>query len=98
MIAAIDAYSVCVLVISLGVLVARYVRHDPPIFPYVLIAAACAASALFARADAFLAAFSLNSAALFLFLACLLAPHRRDWRRRGLSRRKKRGSVEELAG
>lgn len=85
MIAAIDAYSVCVLVISLGVLVARYVRHDPPIFPYVLIAAACAASALSARADAFLAAFSLNSAALFLFLVCLLAPHSKGWSRRGLA-------------
>lgn len=37
-----DVYSVALLLVSLTVFVIRYIRQDPPIMPYLVIACVCA--------------------------------------------------------
>lgn len=82
MITLIDVHSIGLLLISLGVFLVRYVRQDPPIQPYVVIALVCALGNWLGDRGAELAAVVLLTAASFLFLACLLQPLRSEWRRK----------------
>jgi hypothetical protein len=80
MITVFDVYSVTLLLVSLTVFVIRYVRQDPPIMPYLVIACVCAVGNWLGDKGGGWAAMSLLVAASFLFLACLLAPYREKWR------------------
>ncbi|MGE0408838.1 MAG: XrtV sorting system accessory protein [Amphiplicatus sp.] len=81
MLSVFDIYSVGLLIISLIVFVIRYVRQDPPIVPYLVIACVCAVGNWLGEMGGGWAAMSLLIAASFLFLSCLLAPHRARWRK-----------------
>lgn len=80
MITVFDVYSVSLLLISLTVFVIRYVRQDPPIMPYLVIACVCGVGNWLGDKGGGWAAMSLLVAASFLFLGCLLAPYREKWR------------------
>jgi hypothetical protein len=78
MITVFDVYSVALLLVSLSVFVVRYIRQDPPIMPYLVIACVCAVGnwmGNFEDAWTKWGAMSLLTAASFLFLTCLLAPY-----------------------
>jgi hypothetical protein len=75
MISVFDVYSISLLVISLIVFVVRYVRQDPPIMPYLVIACVCAVGNWLGDLGGGWAAMSLLVAASFLFLSLLLAPY-----------------------
>ncbi|NWG71689.1 MAG: hypothetical protein HXY23_08805 [Parvularculaceae bacterium] len=78
-----DVYSVALLLVSLTVFVIRYIRQDPPIMPYLVIACVCAVGNWMGNlADAWTkwGAMSLLVAASFLFLTCLLAPYHKALR------------------
>ena len=78
MITVFDIYSVALLLVSLTVFVVRYIRQDPPILPYLVIACVCAVGNWMGNFDdawARWGAMSLLVAASFLFLTCLLAPY-----------------------
>lgn len=84
MVSIFDAYSVGLLVISLVLFVVRYIRQDPPILPYLVIACVCAVGNWLGGIGGGWAAMALLVAASFLFLACLLSPSREAWRRRDM--------------
>jgi hypothetical protein len=78
MITVFDIYSVALLLVSLTVFVIRYIRQDPPIMPYLVIACVCAVGIWMGNFDdtwTKWGAMSLLTAASFLFLTCLLAPY-----------------------
>ena len=79
MITVFDIYSVSLLLISLGVFVVRYVRQEPPIMPYLVIACVCAVGNWLGDLGGGWAALSLLVAASFLFLSLLIAPYRAKW-------------------
>jgi hypothetical protein len=80
MISVFDIYSVGLLVISLAVFIVRYIRQDPPIMPYLVIACVCAVGNWLGEMGGGWAAMSLLIAASFLFLSCLMMPQRTQWR------------------
>jgi hypothetical protein len=80
MITVFDVYSVSLLLVSLTVFIVRYVRQDPPIMPYLVIACVCAVGNWLGDKGGGWAAMSLLVAASFLFLGCFLAPYRARWR------------------
>lgn len=82
MITVFDIYSLGLLVTSLILFVVRYVRQDPPIMPYLIIACVCAVGTWLGDMGGGWAAFSLLVAASFLFLSCVFAPERSHWRRK----------------
>jgi hypothetical protein len=88
MISIFDIYSVGLLVVSLAVFVIRYVRHEPPILPYLVIACVCAVGNWLGETGGGLGAVALLVAASFLLLACLLTPDRKAWERQSLFPRK----------
>lgn len=75
-----DVYSLSLLVISLAVFFVRYVRQDPPIMPYLVIACVCAVGNWLGENGGDWAAIALLTAASFLFLSCLFSPARAQWR------------------
>jgi hypothetical protein len=79
MITVFDIYSVSLLLISLTVFVVRYIRQDPPITPYLVIALVCAVGNWLGELGGGWAAMSLLVAASFLFLSLLIAPWREKW-------------------
>ncbi len=81
MITVFDVFSVSLLLISLSVFVVRYIRQDPPIMPYLVIACVCAVGNWLGDAGGGWAAMALLVAASFLFLGCLLSPWRAEWRK-----------------
>ncbi|HOP19349.1 MAG TPA: hypothetical protein PK585_04640 [Amphiplicatus sp.] len=81
MITVFDVYSVGLLLASLAVFVVRYIRRDPPIMPYLVIACVCGVGNWLGELGGGWAAFSLLVAASFLFLGCLFHPDRQGWRR-----------------
>jgi len=80
MITIFDIYSVGLLIASLAVFIVRYIRQDPPIMPYLVIACVCAVGNWLGELGGGWAAMSLLVAASFLFLSCLLVPYRKQWR------------------
>ncbi|HXI87612.1 MAG TPA: hypothetical protein VNH64_09145 [Parvularculaceae bacterium] len=82
MISVFGIYSVGLLVVSLVLFVIRYVRQDPPVMPYLVIACVCAVGNWLGDLGGGWAAMALLVAASFLFLSCLLYPE--QVRRRGV--------------
>lgn len=76
MISFFDVFSLGLLVVSLSVFFIRYVKQDPPIMPYLLIACVCAVGNWLGEAGGGEAALMLLIAASFLFLALVLTPYR----------------------
>lgn len=76
MISFFDIYSLSLLVVSLSVFFIRYVKQDPPIMPYLLIACVCAVGNWLGEAGAGDTALMLLIAASFLFLALVVTPYR----------------------
>lgn len=74
MISVFDIYSVSLLIVSLSLFVVRYLRQDPPILPYLVIACVCAVGNWLGELGGGWAAMALLVAASFLFLSCLLYP------------------------
>ena len=71
-----DVYSLGLLTIALSVFFIRYVRQDPPILPYLVIACVCAVGNWLGNAGGGYAALALLVAASFLFLGCVLTPYK----------------------
>ena len=78
MITIFDIYSLTLLAVSLVLFVLRFVRQEPPIMPYLVIAMTCAVGNWLGNLGAEYGALSLLTAASFLFLGCLLYPRWRD--------------------
>lgn len=79
MITVFDFYSVGLLLISLTVFLVRFLRQDPPITPYLVIACVCAVGNWLGETGGGWAAMMLLIAASFLFLACVFAPGREEY-------------------
>lgn len=77
MISIFDIYSVTLLIVSLAQFVIRYVRQEPPVMPYLIIACVCAVGAWLGNSGGGWAAWTLLVAASFLFLSCVIYPHHR---------------------
>lgn len=80
MISFFDVYSLALLVVSLAVFFMRYVRQDPPVTPYLVIACVCAVSNWLGDSLGGWPALVLLISASFLFLACLFRPGKSEWR------------------
>ena len=78
MISFFDIYSLALLITSLVLFVIRYVRQEPPVFPYLVIALTCAVGNWLGEAGGEYGAIALLTAASFLFLGCILYPRWRD--------------------
>ena len=89
MITIFDIYSVGLLIASLAVFIVRYIRQDPPIMPYLVIACVCAVGNWLGELGGGWAAMSLLVAASFLFLSCLLMPYRKQWREKAAEAERK---------
>ncbi len=76
-----DVYSISLLLVSLTIFVVRYMREEPPVMPYLVIACTCAVGNFLGEAGGGIGAFMLLVAASFLFLGCLFYPHMRGQRR-----------------
>lgn len=76
MISFFDVYSLGLLAVSLSVFFIRYVRQDPPVTPYLVIACVCAVGNWLGNAGGGHAALALLIAATFLFLGCVFTPYR----------------------
>jgi hypothetical protein len=73
-----DIYSVSLLIVSLIQFVVRYVRQEPPVMPYLVIACVCAVGNWLGNMGGGWAAWALLVAASFLFLSCVIAPNHRS--------------------
>jgi len=73
-----DIYAAILLVASLSIFVVRYIRAEPPVLPYLVIAATCGAGNWLGEAVSPFAGLCLLIAASFLFLSCLIYPHIRS--------------------
>ncbi len=74
MITVFDAYSIGLLIVSLTMFVIRYMREEPPVTPYLVIASTCAVGNYLGDNGGGVGALMLLVAASFLFLGCLLYP------------------------
>ncbi|MEM9496007.1 MAG: XrtV sorting system accessory protein [Pseudomonadota bacterium] len=77
MITIFDVYSLVLLVASMALFVIRYMRQDPPVYPYLIIACTCLVGNWLGEGGGAFAALCLLTAASFSFLGCLLYP---SWR------------------
>ncbi len=84
-----DVYSLSLLTVSLAVFFVRYVRQDPPIVPYLVIACVCAVGNWLGENGGGWTAIALLTAASFLFLSCLFSPLRAQWRGESKAREEK---------
>lgn len=74
MISVFDVYSIGLLVVALTMFVIRYLREEPPVTPYLVIASTCAVGNFLGDNGGGGGALMLLVAASFLFLGCLLYP------------------------
>ncbi len=81
MITILDIYSVTLLLISLTMFVLRFLREEPPVTPYLIIACTCGVGNFLADRGGDAGALMLLVAASFLFLGCLLYPQFRGIKR-----------------
>ena len=72
-----DVYALALLTASMLLFVRRYMRQDPPVYPYLIIACTCLVSNWLGNSGGGLPAIALLVAASFSFLGCLLYP---SWR------------------
>lgn len=77
MITFIDIYSISLLLVSLTMFVIRYMREEPPVAPYLVIASTCAVGNFLGEQGGGLGAVMLLIAATFLFMGCVFYPHLR---------------------
>ncbi len=77
MITIFDVYSLVLLIAAMALFVRRYMRQDPPVYPYLIIACTCLVANWLGEAGGGLFALALLTAASFSFLGCLLYP---SWR------------------
>jgi len=70
-----DIYSIVLLLISLTIFVMRFIRSEPPILPYLIIACTCAVGHELGRSGGGLGAAMLLISATFLFAGCVFYPH-----------------------
>lgn len=80
MISFFDVFSLTLLATSLSLFFVRYVRQDPPVLPYLVIALTCAVGNWLGNTGSAFSAVALLTSAAFLFLGCLLYP---QWRNTG---------------
>lgn len=73
----IDIYSISLLFVSLTMFVIRYMREEPPVMPYLVIASTCAIGNFLGEQGGGLGAVTLLIAATFLFMGCVFHPHLR---------------------
>lgn len=81
MVAVTGVYSISLLLVSLTIFVVRYLREEPPVMPYLVIASTCAVGNFLGERGGGLGAFMLLIAATFLFMGCVFYPHFRGQRR-----------------
>jgi hypothetical protein len=74
MVTVFDLYSIGLLVISLTMFVIRYMREEPPVTPYLVIASTCAVGNYLGEQGGGIGALMLLVAASFLFLGCVFYP------------------------
>ncbi|HBK91303.1 MAG TPA: hypothetical protein DDZ68_06505 [Parvularcula sp.] len=74
MVSVFDLYSIGLLIVSLAMFVIRYMREEPPVTPYLVIASTCAVGNYLGDNGGGMGALMLLIAASFLFLGCLLYP------------------------
>jgi len=74
MITVFDLYSIGLLVVSLAMFVIRYMREEPPVTPYLVIASTCAVGNYLGEQGGGIGALMLLVAASFLFLGCVFYP------------------------
>ncbi|MEL6212617.1 MAG: XrtV sorting system accessory protein [Pseudomonadota bacterium] len=72
-----DAYALALIAASMVLFVRRYIRQDPPVYPYLIIACTCLVSNWLGNTGGGLPVVALLTAASFSFLGCLLYP---SWR------------------
>lgn len=77
-----DIFALALLIASMTLFVRRYMRQNPPVYPYLIIALTCLVANWLGEAGGGLYALSLLIAASFSFLGCLLYP---SWRNMGQS-------------
>ncbi|MDZ7629675.1 MAG: hypothetical protein U5J99_14835 [Parvularculaceae bacterium] len=69
-----DVYSIGLLIVSLAMFVVRYMREEPPVTPYLVIASTCAVGNYLGESGGGIGALMLLIAASFLFLGCVFYP------------------------
>ena len=72
-----DIYSIGLLLVSLAMFVVRYLREEPPVTPYLVIACTCAVGNYLGESGGGVGAMLLLIAASFLFAGCVFYPHLR---------------------
>lgn len=75
-----DIYSLGLLIVSMTLFVWRYLKDNPPVYPYLIIALTCLVANWFGEAGGGVYAMMMLIAASFSFLGCLLYP---SWRHMG---------------
>jgi hypothetical protein len=80
MVSIIDVYAISLLLVSLTMFVIRYLREEPPVAPYLVIACTCAVGNFLGERGGGLGAYMLLIAATFLFLGCVFYPQIRSLR------------------
>lgn len=74
MVTVFDLYSIGLLIVSLSMFVIRYMREEPPVTPYLVIASTCAVGNYLGDNGGGMGALMLLVAASFLFLGCVFYP------------------------
>lgn len=72
-----DIYALVLLIASMTLFVTRYMKQNPPVYPYLIIATTCLVANWLGEAGGGLFALALLITASFSFLGCLLYP---SWR------------------
>lgn len=80
-----DFYSFTLMLVSIGLFVVRYIRENPPVYPYLIIACTCFVGNALGEAGGGIYALTLLVAASFSFLGCLLYP---KWRSMSSTKKK----------
>ncbi|MBT8473095.1 MAG: hypothetical protein HKN14_13395 [Marinicaulis sp.] len=75
-----DVFSLVLLIASMSLFVTRYMKQNPPVYPYLIIAITCLVANWLGEAGGGIMALPLLIAASFSFLGCLLYP---SWRNMG---------------
>jgi len=72
----VDAYSIGLLIVSLSFFIVRYLREEPPVMPYLVIACTCTVTN-FIGVSGGIGGILLLIAASFLFIGCVFYPQYR---------------------
>ena len=75
-----DVFSLTLLVAAMSLFTYRYVKQNPPVYPYLIIACTCLVANWLGEAGGGMFAMMLLTTASFSFLGCLLHP---NWRHMG---------------